>query len=96
MALNSCGNPWNSSVSDECGTFAEPTVADEGQCSTYRVKRTCEAPTLPVAQCDDDAYETVYDPTDEAAPFKVIATLFDESCVAITDESAEAITLVLT
>ena len=89
-------NPWNSSVSGECGTFVEPTVADEGQCSPYRVKITCEAPTLPVAQCSDTAYTTVYNPEDVLHPFYVVASLFDESCIAITDESAAVITLVLT
>lgn len=95
MPLNCCGNPWNSSVTEVCGTFDEPTVEDQGRCHTYRVKRSCEAPTLPTAQCDDALYETFYDPTDESAPFYVIASLFNESCLAITDENGDTITLKL-
>ena len=96
MALTPCCNPWNSTVQSECGTFEEPAVADQGQCHTYRVKRDCAPPALPVAQCADDSYETLYDPEDQLNPFKVSAKLFDENCEAITDESADPITLILT
>ncbi len=95
MALTPCGNPWNNTVRSECGTFDDPVVEDQGQCHSYRVKITCEGPTLPTPQCADDTYETLYTPEDEDSPFKVSAKLFDENCAAITDENAEPITLII-
>ena len=78
-----------------CGTFPTPTVADEGQCEAYRVKTDCEAPVVPIAQCADDQYITIFQPENVDHPFAVSARLFDESCIPITDETGAAITLII-
>jgi hypothetical protein len=91
-----CGNPWQSSTRAVCGEFVEPTVPDEGRCSPYRVKTDCEAPTIPVAQCEDDQYAVIYQPENEDNPFAISARLFDSCCEAITDESGNPITIIIT
>lgn len=69
-----------------CGAWEEPEVEDQGQCVPYREKRTCEAPELPVIQCDDDEYTVIPQPENEEFPFKVSARLFDENCEPVTDQ----------
>lgn len=91
-----CGNWWNNAPLGPCGPFDDPTVADEGQCSPAKVKITCEAPTLPVAQCNDSLYQVVYQPENVDNPFGIIASLFNEACAAITDQNGGTITLFLT
>lgn len=86
-----CGNPWNNSVEGVCGDFTEPTTPDQGQCAPRRVKRSCEAPDLPVSQCEDDEYTTEYTPENPDSPFTITARLFDEDCELITDESGDPI-----
>lgn len=78
-----------------CGEFETPTTPDQGQCSPRRVKINGEAPVLPVAQCEDDEYTTIYQPENVDHPFSVSARLFDEQCQVITDENGEAITIIL-
>ncbi len=90
-----CGSYWNNFPASVCGTWETPTVEDLGQCSPRRVKLTCEAPVLPVAQCADESYEVIYDPTNIDNPFSISATLFDECCLPITDENSEPITLII-
>jgi hypothetical protein len=91
-----CGNWWNGPARNVCGTFEEPEVEDQGQCSPRHVRITCEAPVLPEAQCDDEEYETIYQPENVDNPFAISARLFNECCEEITDENGEAITLILT
>lgn len=83
------------STSCECGEFSEPTVHDEGRGSPYRVKISCEAPVLPVAECDDDIYITLYNPDDTEHPFAVLSRLFDQLCEPVTDQNGSVITLVI-
>jgi hypothetical protein len=66
-----------------------------GCCSPKAVKTDCEAPVLPVAQCDDDEYITIPQPDNILHPFAISARLFDENCEVITDESGAAITLII-
>lgn len=89
-----CGNWWNNAPQSVCGSFPEPTVPDEGRCAPYRVKIDCEAPVLPVPQCSDDEYTTIYQPEVIDHPFAVLARLFDENCQPINDESAVNITTI--
>lgn len=92
-----CGNPWdnNGSTRNVCGEFPEPTNPDQGRCSPYRVKILNEAPALPVAQCEDEEYTTIYQPENTEAPFVVSARLFDECCEVIADENGNPITLII-
>jgi hypothetical protein len=70
-----------------CGPKDEPPPdPDKGNCFPYRTKRTCEAPALPEAPCNDDSYYTIYDPS-SPTKFKVIAKLLDSSCQSITDSN---------
>lgn len=90
-----CGNWWDTPARSVCGEFPEPVNPDQGICTPHRVKLDNEAPALPVAQCDDDQYITVYQPENIDAPFAVVARLFDECCFVITDENNDPITLVI-
>lgn len=78
-----------------CGEFPTPVVEDLGRCHSHRLKTDCEAPALPVAQCADELYITISQPENEDHPFAVSARLFDQNCVPITDQSGNAITLIL-
>jgi|SRR6478736_7246181 len=96
MSLNpgfgcGCSNWWNNAPQSVCGSFEEPTVPDEGQCSPYRVKLYGEAPVLPTAQCGDTEYITIYQPEVVERPFVVSARLFDDDCGLVLDNSGLAI-----
>lgn len=94
MSCN-CGTP-NPTTSCVCGTFTDPVNPDQGV--GWPLKRTisCEAPTLPVIECSDPNYTTVFDPTNESAPFSVLASLFDENCLLVTDQDGAPIILTIT
>lgn len=94
MASGGC-NWWDNAPQSVCGTFETPEVEDLGQCASYRVKITCDAPTLPVAQCLDDAYEVIYQPDNIDNPFAILGTLFNECCAAITDQNGNPIMLLV-
>lgn len=87
-----CQNPSSLRV---CGTFPEPTVPDQGDCHPYRLKKDCEAPTLPVPACDDTEATIEYDP-DATPPFRVLTRLFDSNCEVVTDSEGEPILTYLT
>jgi hypothetical protein len=94
---NGCGcNPWQSSTRAVCGDFEEPEVPDEGRCGPRRVKISCEAPVLPVAQCEDEEYLVIYQPENVDNPFAVSARLFDEDCELVLDEEGNTITTIVT
>jgi len=78
-----------------CGTFADPTTPDEGTCHPLKVLIDGSAPTLPTTPCPGEVYTTISQPGDADGPFAVSAGLFDESCLPITDESGQQITLIL-
>lgn len=86
--------PQQQSVSAICGTFADPTTPDQGQCFPYKSSQTCDAPTLPVASCSDDQYTTTYDPLTQS--FTVTARMFDQNCQPILDQNGATITTVIT
>lgn len=101
MSYPGCGcgaNWWSQTPRSICGSFEleDGETEDQGACSVRHVSISCAAPDLPVAQCEDDEYTTIYQPEDEDNPFAVSARLFDENCEAITDENGDDITLILT
>lgn len=81
-----CCNPVYSQKKCICGDdFEEPVNPDKGSCFPYRTKISCEAPPVPLPECDDaDAY-AVFTP-DETPPFYIVATIFDQNCDPITDQ----------
>ncbi len=76
-----------------CGTFEEPEIEDKGQCSPYRVKITCDAPTLPPNECGEVVSGAVYDPI--TGGFYIISAIYDENCSAILDNNNDPITSLL-
>lgn len=76
----------NQSTCDICGPFTEPTNPDEGSCFPYPLRRTCEAPDLAPAECDDDEYIAEYNPEDVLYPFTILARIFDQNCLPIQDQ----------
>lgn len=64
QCITCCGNVIQNTLC-VCGTFAEPENPDQGQCASYRVKKDCEAPDVPVLT------EMSYDPDDDP-PFTII------------------------
>ncbi len=86
-----CGNYWGNFPRSVCGDWGEPLVKDEGVCSPRRIKIDNAAPELPVAQCADDQFEVIYQPENLENPFAVIARIFDECCLLITDENGDPI-----
>jgi hypothetical protein len=80
-----CCNQVGPSTKCVCGVWTIPENPDQGQCVSYREKRDCEAPALPVIQCEDDEYTTIFQPQNPNA-FKVSARLFDENCEPIQDQ----------
>ncbi len=90
-----CCNQVGPSTKCVCGVWTIPENPDQGQCVSYREKRDCEAPVLPVINCDDDEYITVFQPQN-VNPFKVSARLFDENCETIQDQLGNDILTFLT
>lgn len=91
--MSYCCNPWapsGPSTKKVCGDFEEPENPDLGQCAPYREKRTCDAPVLPVSECEDDEYTVVFTPT-LVPPFRIIARLFDSNCELILDSNNQPI-----
>lgn len=81
--------PQPQTTSAICGQPVDPTVADQGQATSLPVAITCEAPTLPAIQCDDDEYTTEY--VQATGTFRIVARIFDQNCGVITDQSGQAI-----
>ena len=95
--LPCCCNQVGPSVLCVCGTWTIPPVnPDQGQCGPFRVKLSCEVSPLPVIQCADDTYTTIYQPENEDFPFKVSAKLFDQNCEDITDQLGNPILTFIT
>lgn len=74
----------------DCTDFEEPTLEDKGCCTPMPVRRTCEAPALPVPECDEQDPVVEYDP--ETEKFTVLSVLYDENCSPILDEDDDPIT----
>lgn len=90
-----CCNISGPSTKCVCGVWTIPEHPDEGQCVPYREKLDCEVPSLPVIQCDDDEYTTIFQPQNPNV-FKVSARLFDENCETIQDQLGNDILTFLT
>lgn len=87
---NPGGNCCGQTVRQICGEFADPDVTDMGQCAPAAIVRTCEAPEIPVPECDEEEPVTTFDPDTES--FTVLTILYDEDCSPISDSTASNIT----
>lgn len=98
MALpGQCGPCGGGSVNVICGPFNnQPAVPDNGICHPKSTLIDCGAPALPVIQCNDASYQTVAQPGNTAHPFAILATLFDQLCLAITDQNGQIILTTIT
>lgn len=72
-----------------CGDFDTTDQTDLGQCFPYRVKRSCDAPTLPTNECDEADPVVEYDPETEV--FTVLTILYDSECSPISDSTGSNI-----
>jgi hypothetical protein len=72
-------------------TDADQTdLTDEGCCSPAPIRRNCNAPTLPVPECNEEDPVITFD--DDSEEFTVITKLYDQNCSAITDQNGSIIT----
>lgn len=93
--LLGCGCGCGLSTCEVCGEFEEATNPQAGGCAPRRVKISCEAPTLPVGNCDGDIITPIYNPSLNP-PYRIQSILFDELCDPITDQFGEAILVITT
>lgn len=61
-----------------------PEVTDSGCCSPYPLRKTCEAPVIPVPDCDEQNPVIVYD--EETEEFFVTTIMFDSECSPLQDD----------
>lgn len=61
-------------------------VTDAGCCRPAQIRRTCDAPTLPVQQCPDEETEMVFD--EETEEYTLVGQLLDEDCEPILDQNS--------
>lgn len=73
----------------QCDWTDEPTTDDLGCCSPYPVRKSCEAPVIPVPNCGEEAPVVTYD--EDTEEFIVTTTLYDENCSAILDSDGSPI-----
>lgn len=62
----------------------EPDVTDIGCCSPAPVRKSCDAPELPVPDCDEDDATVAFDP--ETETFIVTTTMYTASCLPWLDK----------
>lgn len=62
------------------------TNIDKGHCFPYRVKQDCNAPLIPVPNCNDNQAYPIFVP-DQTPPFYVVARIFDQACDVILDSN---------
>lgn len=72
----------------DCSDFTDDET-DLGCCSPLPVRITCDAPVLPVPECDEEDAVMTYDPDTEQ--FTVSSILYDQNCSAILDQNNDAI-----
>lgn len=78
-----------------CGQEEIPIeIRDKGQCFPYREKRSCNTPTIPVAECADTEAYPIFTPG-AIPPFYVVARLFDSLCEPITDQDDNPILTII-
>jgi hypothetical protein len=88
--MSTCCNRFGLSVRGVCGEFETPQNPDTGRCYPKPTKIDCEAPVLPVNQCNDTSAYAIPDPL-HPGKFLIIGTLFDEDCNPILDEGGNPI-----
>lgn len=76
----------------DCTDFPDLTdeAEDKGCCVPAPFRRTCEAPILPVPQCDEENPEIIYD--EDTEEFFAVGILYDSECSPITDQSFSTLT----
>lgn len=74
----------------DCTDFTDDPADDKGCCSPAPTRRTCEAPTLPVPECDAEPATIVYDP--ETEEFTAESTLYDSECSPLLDSNDSPLT----
>lgn len=71
----------------DCTDFDDPTTDDAGCCSPAPTRRTCEAPALPVPECNEVDPIVAYDPETEI--FSMLTVLYDSNCSALLDSNSD-------
>lgn len=74
----------------DCTDFPDHEDTHTGCCSPIPVRLTCEAPVLPVPECDEDDVEMVYD--EDTEEFFAVGKLFDSECSVLTDSTGSILT----
>jgi hypothetical protein len=71
-----------------------PVLEDQGQCAPPPSHKTCNTEDLPNTACKNEVYVTQYNP-DSAKRFTVVASLKDQACSDILDQSDRTIITVI-
>jgi hypothetical protein len=71
-----------------------PVLEDQGQCAPPPSHKTCNTEDLPNTACKNEVYVTQYNP-DSAKRFTVVASLKDQTCSDILDQSDRTIITVI-
>lgn len=74
----------------DCSDFPDSEDTDLGCCSPLPVRKTCEAPVLPVPECDAEPATITFDP--ETEEFTALSTLYDSECSALLDSTDSPLT----
>lgn len=71
----------------DCTDFPDLTdeAEDKGCCMPLPFRRTCEAPILPVPNCNEEDPVVTYDEDGES--FTVLGKLYDSECSPLVDQS---------
>ena len=84
-------NPCHHDCTD--WTDGDDPSAMLGCCGPIPVRMGCEAPDVPVPECDEQSSQMTFDPDTET--WSVTTTLYDENCSIIRDELGDPILTVL-
>ena len=79
---NPCRHPCDWTDGDE------PTDnTDLGCCAPYPIRKSCDAPELPVPECDEQPAELTYD--EETEEFVATTRMYDSDCGLLLDSDSE-------
>lgn len=70
-----------------CGKWDRPDVTDKGKSYPYRTKISCEAPEIPVPECDEEEPTPVFDP--ETEEFSYVVTMYTPQCEPWQDSDGD-------
>jgi len=68
----------------------EADVTYTGCCSPLPIRISCEAPVLPVPECDEE--EPTIEFNEETEEFFILGKLYDQDCSPLLDSSASQLT----